>query len=129
MCTYTVEIPMTYWKGLRSFVLKANKASKAQMKLIFLYLEPLPLNTNIKLSNNKTTAILLDRIKRPIARLLLLLLLSLGYVKWETLAWTKKFLLLKILTDPRYCKRLTGISNRERLATLLSRYKICNKQY
>ena len=106
-----------------------NVENKAQMKLIFLYLEPLPLNTNIKLSNNKTKAILLDRIKRPIARLLLLLLLSLEYVKWETLDWTKKFLLLKIPTDPRYCKRLTGISNRERLATLLSRYKIYNKQY
>ena len=58
-----------------------NVENKAQMKLIFLHLEPLPLNTNIKLSNNKTKAILLDRIKRPIARLLLLLLLSLGYVK------------------------------------------------
>ena len=51
------------------------------MKVIFLYLEPLPLNSNIKLSNNKTKAIWLDRIKRPIARLLLLLLLSLEYVK------------------------------------------------
>ena len=55
--------------------------NKAQIKVIFLHLEPLPLNTNIKLSNNKTKAILLDRIKRPIARLLLLLLLPLEYVK------------------------------------------------
>ena len=55
--------------------------NKVQMTIIFLCLEPLPLNTNIKLSNNKTKAILLDRIKRPIARLLLLLLLSLKYVK------------------------------------------------
>ena len=62
--------------------------------MIFLCLEPLPLNTNIKLSNNKTKAILLSRIKGPIARLLLLLLLLsllflllllLKYVKWETL--------------------------------------------
>ena len=52
-----------------------NVENKAQMKAIFLYLEPLPLNTNITLSNNKTTAILLDKIKRPIARLLLLLLI------------------------------------------------------
>ena len=94
------------------------------MKLIFLYLEPLPLNTNIKLSNNKTKAILLDRIKRPIARLLLLLLLSLEYVKWETLDWTKKFMLLKILTDPQYCERSTGISKRERPHTLPNSYKI-----
>ena len=84
------------------------------MKVIFLYLEPLPLNTNIKLSNNKTKAILLDRIKRPIARLLLLLLLSLEYVKWETLDWTNKFPLLNIPTDPWYCERLTGISKRDR---------------
>ena len=35
-------------------------------------------------------------------------------MKWETLDWTKKFLLLKIPTEPRYCKRLTGISKRER---------------
>ena len=47
------------------------------MKVIFLYLQPLPLHTNIKLSNNKTKATLLSRIKRPIARLLLLLLLFL----------------------------------------------------
>ena len=55
--------------------------NKAQIKVIFLHLEPLPLNTNIKLSNDKTKALLLDRIKRPIARLLLLLFLSLEYVK------------------------------------------------
>ena len=58
-----------------------NVENKAQMKVTFLYLEPLPLNSNIKLSNFKTKAILLDRVKRPIARLLLLLLLSLEYVK------------------------------------------------
>ena len=58
-----------------------NVENKAQMKAIFLYLEPLPLNTNITLSNDKTTAILLDKIKRPIARFLLSLLLSLEYVK------------------------------------------------
>ena len=33
----------------------------------------------------------------------------------------KKFLLLKIPTDPRYCEKLTGISKRERPGTLLSR--------
>ena len=38
------------------------------MKVIFLFLEPLLLNTNIKLNNNKTKAILLGKIKRPIAR-------------------------------------------------------------
>ena len=92
-------------------------------------LEPLPLNTNIKL-NNKTKAILLSRNKRPIVRLVLLLvLLSLKYEKWENLDWTKKFLLLKIPTDPRYCERLTGISKRKRPGKLLSRYKIYNKQY
>ena len=71
--------------------------------MIFLCLEPLPLNTNIKLSNNKTKAILLSRNKRPIVRLALLLvvvLLSLKYEKWDNLDWTKKFLLLKfLLTD------------------------------
>ena len=36
--------------------------------MIFLCLEPSPLNTNIKLSNNKTKAILLSRIKGPTAR-------------------------------------------------------------
>ena len=99
--------------------------------VIFLGLEPLPLNTNIKLSNNKTKAILLSRNKRPIVRLVLLLvvLLSLKYEKWENLDWTKKFLLLKIPTDPRYCERLTGISKRKRPGKLLSRYKIYNKQY
>ena len=52
------------------------------MKMIFLCLEPLPLNKNIKLSNNKTKAILLSRNKRPIVRLVLLLvLLSLKYEK------------------------------------------------
>ena len=50
------------------------------MKVIFLYLQPLPLHTNIKLSNNKTKATLLSRIKRPIARLLLLLLLILLFL-------------------------------------------------
>ena len=35
-------------------------------------------------------------------------------MKWVTLDWTKKFLLLKIPTDPRYCKRLSSISKRER---------------
>ena len=57
--------------------------NKVQIKVIFLCLEPLPLNTNIKLSNNKTKAILLSKNKRPIARLvlLLLLLLSLKYEK------------------------------------------------
>ena len=55
---------------------------KVQIKVIFLYLESLPLNTNIKLSNNKTKGILLNRNKRPIGRLvLLLLLLSLKYDK------------------------------------------------
>ena len=37
---------------------------------------------------------------------------SFKYVEWETLNWTNKFLLLKITTDPRYCERLTGISER-----------------
>ena len=83
--------------------------NKVQIKVIFLCLEPLPLNTNIKLSNNKTRAILLSRNKRPIVRLVLLLvLLSRKYKKWENLDWTKKYLLLKIPTDPRYCERLTG---------------------
>ena len=68
------------------------------MKVIFLCLESLPLNRNIKLSNNKTKAILLGRIKRPIARLLLLLLLLLSLLLLS--------LLLKIPTDPGYCKRL-----------------------
>ena len=86
------------------------------------------MNTSIKLSNNKTKAILLGRIKRPIARLSLLFL-SLKHVKWETLDWTKEFLLLKIPTDPRHCKRSTGISKRERPAAPLRRYKIYNKQY
>ena len=75
------------------------------------------LNINIKLSNNKTKAILLNRIKRPIVRLLsllLLLLLSLKYEKWEDLDWTKKFLLSKIPTDPWHFKRFTGISKRDR---------------
>ena len=96
----------------------------------FLCLKPLSLNTNIKLSNNKTKAILLSRSKRPIARLVLsLLLLSLKYEKWENLDWTKKSLLLKIPTDPRYCERLTSISKRERPSRLLSRCKIYNRQY
>ena len=51
-----------------------NVENKVQMKVVFLYLEPLPLNTNIKLSNK---ASLLYRIKRSFARLLLLSLLSL----------------------------------------------------
>ena len=51
--------------------------NKVQIKVIFLCLGPLPLNTNIKLSNNKTKPILLSRNKKPIARLLLLLLLLL----------------------------------------------------
>ena len=57
--------------------------NKVQIMVIFLGLEPLPLNTNIKLSNNKTKAILLSRNKRPIVRLVLLLvvLLSLKYEK------------------------------------------------
>ena len=69
-----------------------NLENKVQIKVIFLCLEPLPLNTNINLgndktkaillsrintninlSNNKTKAILLSRIKRPIGRLLLLI--------------------------------------------------------
>ena len=89
------------------------------------------MNTNIKLSNNKTKAILLSRNKRPIPRLVLLSLplLSLKYEKWENLDWTKKFILLEIPTDPRYCERLTGISEKERPGTLLSRYKIYNRQY
>ena len=73
--------------------------------MIFLCLELLLLNTNTKLSNNKTKAILWSRIKGPIARLLLLLL-SLKYVKWETLNWAKEFLLLKIPTDSRYYEDL-----------------------
>ena len=96
--------------------------------MIFLCLELLLLNTNTKLSNNKTKAILWSRIKGPIARLLLLLL-SPKYVKWETLNWTKEFLLLKIPTDSRYYEGFTGISKRGRPGTLLSRYKIYNKQY
>ena len=74
---------------------------------------------------------MLSRNKRPIVRLVLLVLvlLSLKYEKWENLDWTKKFLLLKISTDPRYCERLTSISKRKRPGTLLSRYKIYNKQY
>ena len=57
--------------------------NKVQIKVIFLCLEPLPLNTNIKLSNNKTKAILLSRNKRAIVRLVLLLVvvLSLKYEK------------------------------------------------
>ena len=46
--------------------------------MIFLYLEALPVKTNIKVSNNKTKPILLSKIKEPIARLLLLLLLLLS---------------------------------------------------
>ena len=54
-----------------------------QIKVLFLWLEPLHLNTNIKLSYNKTKAILLRRNKRSIVRLILLLvvLLSLKYEK------------------------------------------------
>ena len=102
-----------------------------QIKVLFLSLEPLHLNTNIKLSNNKTKAILLRRNKRSIVRLILLLvvLLSLKYEKWENLDWTKKFLLLKIPTVPQYCERLTDISKRKRPGKLLRRYKIYNKQY
>ena len=48
--------------------------NKVQIKMI-LCLEPLPLKTNIKLSNNKTRNILLCRTEGPIGRLLLLLLL------------------------------------------------------
>ena len=95
--------------------------------MIFLYLEALPVKTNIKVSNNKTKPILLSKIKEPIARwllLLLLLLLSLKYGEWETLDWTEKFLLLKIPTEPRYCERLTSISKRQSPGTLLSSYKI-----
>ena len=93
--------------------------------MIFLYLEALPVKTNIKVSNNKTKPILLSKIKEPIARWLLLLsLLSLKYGEWETLDWTEKFLLLKIPTDPRYCERLTSISKRQSPGTLLSSYKI-----
>ena len=54
------------------------------MKMIFLFLEPLPLKTNITLSNNKIKPLLLSRIKGSFARLLLLLLLLLlsrKYVK------------------------------------------------
>ena len=51
--------------------------------VIFLGLEPLPLNTNIKLSNNKTKAILLSRNKRPIVRLVLLLVVVLLSLKYE----------------------------------------------
>ena len=54
---------------------------RPKWRYFFLYLESLPLKANIKLSNIKTKAILLDSIKRPIARLFLLLLLSLEYVK------------------------------------------------
>ena len=51
---------------------------------------------------------MLSRIKKAIARLLLLLsLLSLKYVNLEE---NKEILLLKIPTDPRYCERWTGIS-------------------
>ena len=47
---------------------------------------------------------MLSRIKKAIARLLLLLsLLSLKYVNLEE---NKEILLLKIPTDPGYCKRL-----------------------
>ena len=45
------------------------------------------------------------------------------------LGLNKKFILLKIPADQRYCERLAGISKRERPGTLLSRYKIYNKQY
>ena len=58
--------------------------NKVQMKMIFLFLEPLPLKTNITLSNNKIKPLLLSRIKGSFARLLLLLLLLLlsrKYVK------------------------------------------------
>ena len=58
--------------------------NKVQIKMIFLCLEPL--NTNIKLSNNKTKAILLSRNKRPIVRLVLLVLLSLKYER----AWIEQ---------------------------------------
>ena len=111
---------------------KANVENKAQIKVIFLCLKPLSLNTTIKLSNNKTKAVFLSRNKRPVLRLVLLVvvLLSLKYdEKWDNLDWTKKFLLLKIPTDPRYCEGLTGISKRKRPGKLLSRYKISNKQY
>ena len=84
------------------------------MKMIFLCLEPLPLRINIKLCNNKTKAYLLIKIKGLSPRLLILLLLLLSllllllkYVKWETLYWTKKVILLKIPTHPQYCERLT----------------------
>ena len=83
--------------------------NKAQTKMIFLCLETLLLKTNVKVSNNKTKPILLSRIKEPSVRFLLL---SLKFVKWETLDWTEKFLLWKIPTDPHYCQRLTSISKR-----------------
>ena len=44
--------------------------------MLFLCLEALPLKTNNKLTNNKTNPILLSRIKEPIARLLLLLVIT-----------------------------------------------------
>ena len=55
--------------------------NKVQMKMTFLCLRPLPLKKNVELSNDKTKAILLSRIKGQIVRLLLLSLLSLKYEK------------------------------------------------
>ena len=57
--------------------------NKVQIKEVFLCLEPLPLKVNIKLSNNKTKAILLSRNKRAIVRLVLLLVVVLLSLKYE----------------------------------------------
>ena len=63
--------------------MRQNVENMVQIKVIFLCLESLPLNTNIKLSNNKTKAILLSIHKRPFVRLVLLLVVlsSLTYEK------------------------------------------------
>ena len=44
-------------------------------------------------------------------------------MKWQTFDWTEKFQLLKIPTDPRYCERVTSISERVTKCTIKNNNK------